>query len=491
MGQPPETRLTAQIAREVCARTGTAAMLEASIQNIGTQYVLNLSSTNCRTGDAIDREQVQVATKEEVLGAISRLTSRFRERVGESRATLQEHDVPLAEANTASLDALKAYSLGLRVVATKGEEASIPFFKRAVELDPNFALAYAYLALMYGSTGSSQLATENALKAYRLRDRASENERFFISAYYFGRATGNQEKARQVCEEWAQTYPREALPHAFLSGFIDPALANYDDAIEEARKTAELAPDRAFVYVNLGEDAVLVGRFDISREALYRAQERGMDEPLLLVLRYDLAFAQGDRQGMQQAVDAAQGKPDAMDLMADREAFAFAYEGQLKRARVLSRQAIDLAQQQGDRERAAQFATRAALREAFFGNAREAKESVATALALARNREVEYGAAVAAGWAGDSKQAQALADELERGFPEDTSIRFSYLPVIHAILALNRGDPVKAVEGLEPATPYELGSPRCAVVGFFGSLYPNLMRGEAYLAANRGAEAAR
>jgi hypothetical protein len=373
----------------------------------------------------------------------------------------------------------------------QGEEASIPFFRRAVEIDPNFAMAYAFLALMYGSTGSSQLATENAVKAYQLRDHANDNERFFISAYYFGRATGNQEKARQVCEQWAETYPREPLPHAFLSGFVYLVLANYEKAIEEGRRTIELAPDGAFVYANQGQNALYLGRYDLSREALRLAQERQLWDPRLLVVQYDLAVLEGDRPGMQRAIDLAQGKPDAMDLMADRQAYALAYAGQLKRASVLSRQAINLAQQQGDPERAAQYAIRAALREAFFGNTLEANQGVAMALGLAKNREVDYGAALASALAGNAPLAQALAGKLERGFPEDTSIRFNYLPVIRATLALRRGEPLKAVEVLEAAAPYELGVPRCALTGFFGSLYPILLRGEAYLAARKGPEAAR
>src|SRR5271156_4763224 len=248
MGQPPETQVTGQVAREVCVRTGTAAVLEGSIQNVGARYVLNLRATNCRTGDVIDREQVEVARKEEVLEAITRMTTGFRRRVGESGATLQEHDVPLAEAPTASIDALQSYSLGLQAVASKGEGASGPFFKHAVELDPRFAMAYARLGLMYGATGSSELATVNIRKAYELADHVSDNERFFISAYYQGRATGNQEKAGQICEEWAETYPRDPFPHSFLAGFIYPALANYDKAIEAARKGMELAPDLGFFY---------------------------------------------------------------------------------------------------------------------------------------------------------------------------------------------------------------------------------------------------
>jgi DNA-binding winged helix-turn-helix (wHTH) protein/tetratricopeptide (TPR) repeat protein len=491
MGQPPETQVTGQVAREVCVRTGTAALLEGSIQNVGARYVLNLRSTNCRTGDVIDREQAEVARKEEVLEAITRMTRGFRKRVGESGATLEKHDVPLAEATTTSIDALKAYSLGLRAEVNQNQETTIPFFKHALELDPKFAMAYAYLGLEYGSLGSSELATKNIRKAYELAERVSDNERFFISAYYYGRAAGNQEKARQICEAWAETYPREFTPHAFLSGFIYPALANFDKATEEARKGMEIAPEQWIVYYHLGVNSLYAGRPNQAEEALRSAFGRKMETAQLLVLQYDLAFLKDDREGMQQAVKAAQGEPDSMDWMADRQAFSFAYAGRLQKARVLSRQAMELAQQQGNGERAGLFAIRSALWEAFFGNAREAKQGAARALALASNREVDYGAAVAAGLEGDSREAQAIADHLEREFPEDTSIRFSYLPVIRAIVALHRNDPAGAIHALEPAIPYELGAPRGSVTCFFGALYPILFRGEAYLAAHKGPEAAR
>jgi DNA-binding winged helix-turn-helix (wHTH) protein/tetratricopeptide (TPR) repeat protein len=491
MGQPPETQVIGQIAREVCVRTGTAALLEGSIQNVGARYVLSLRSTNCRTGDVIDREQTEVASKEEVLEAITQMTRDFRKRVGESAATLQQHDVPLAEATTASIDALQAYSLGLQAVASKGEEASIPFFRRAVELDPKFAMAYAYMSYQYGSSGSTELATENIAKAYELAEHVSDNERFFISAYYYGRAVGNQEKARQICEQWAETYPRDPAPHSFLGGFIYPVLANFDKGMEEARKGMEMAPDQSIFYLELCAESWGAGRRKDSEEVLRLASQRKMETPKLLVFAYDLAFLTDDHDGMQKAVKAAQGNPDAMDWMADAQAFSLAHAGRLEEARVLSHQATELAKQQGDRERAAQFTIKSALWEAFFGNEPEAKQAVASALALANNRELEYAAAIVAGLAGDSKQAQALADRLETEFPEDTSVRFSYLPVIHSIVALNHNDPARAIDALQPAIPYELGAPRCSVVIFFGALYPILFRGEAYLAGHKGPEAAR
>jgi hypothetical protein len=253
----------------------------------------------------------------------------------------------------------------------------------------------------------------------------------------------------------------------------------------------EIAPEQWIFYDALGMNSLYAGRPNHAEEALQSASGRKIETAKLLILQYDLAFLKGDREGMEQAVKVAQGKPDSMDWMADQQAFSFAYAGRLQKARVLSRLAIALAQQQGNRERAALFAIRSALWEAFFGSAREAKQGVATALGLASNREVEYGAAVATGLAGDSAHAQALADHLWIEFPEDTSIRFSYLPVIHAIVALRRDDAAGAIHALEPAIPYELGAPRGSVTCYFGALYPILFRGEAYLAGHRGPEAAR
>jgi eukaryotic-like serine/threonine-protein kinase len=385
---------------------------------------------------------------------------------------------------------LQAYTLGLQAVAAKGEEASIPFFRRAVELDPKFAMAYAYLSLEYGSSGSTELATENIRKAYELAAHVSDNERFFISAYYYGRAVGNQEKARQICEQWAQTYPRDPLPHAFLAGFIFPVLANFDKGLEEARKGMGIAPDQSNFYMELCAESWSAGRRQEAEEALQLASQRNLETPILLVVAYDLGFLTHNHDRMQRAVNAIHGNMDASDWMADAQAFAFAYGGQLKEARVLSRQATELAQQQGDHERAAEFTIKSALREAFFGDGREAKEAVADALALANNREIQYATAVVAALTGDSKQAQALANHLESDFPEDTSVRFSYLPVIHAIVALSHNDPPRAIAALEPAFPYELGAPRCSVVMFFGALYPVLLRGQAYLAGHKGPEAA-
>jgi serine/threonine protein kinase/tetratricopeptide (TPR) repeat protein len=491
MNQPADAHLTSQLAREVCQRTASAAVLQGSIAALGNQYVLGLRAENCRTGKVLDDELLQAAKKEDVLNALSKMARTFRTRVGESLSTIQQHDVPLEEASTSSLQALQSYSMGWQRNASAGADAGLPFFKRAVEIDPKFAMGYAALGLYYGTTGESDLAAENIRKAYELRDRVSDKEKFFITAYYDGRATGNQEKAQQTCDQWAQVYPREWTPHTFLSGFIYPVLGRYEKAAEEGRKAIELAPDTYTGYFLLGYDFVYLDRRAEAEDVLRRASERKMEAPFLSLLRFDLDFLKGDSAGMQREVAAAQDKPGAEDWISDRQAFALAYTGHLQEARRWSQRASDLARQAGHRERAALFGTRAALWQAFFGNAALAQRTAKDALELAKNREVKYGAALVLAMSGDASQAQFLANDLERDFPEDTSVRYNYLPAVYATLALDHGDPSKAIKLLQVAIPYELSSPRSATFAYFGALYPVYVRGQAYLAARQGAEAAR
>jgi DNA-binding winged helix-turn-helix (wHTH) protein/predicted Zn-dependent protease len=490
MGQPAEARLTPEIAPEVCERTASAAVLEGSIAKLGSQYVLGLRAKNCRTGEVLADEQAQAARKEDVLNALSEIASKFRARVGESLTTVEKYDTPLAEATTPSLEALKAYSMGFKVAETRSDEAAEPFLKHAIEIDPNFAMAYAYLGLVYGSAGESALATVNINKAWQLRDRASDNERFFITAYHDGRATGNQEKAQMTCEEWAQAYPRDWLPHAMLSGFIYPAFGKYEKMAEGAARVIQLNPDVAIGYVSLGNAYLHLGRPAEVEKALQRASDRKIEAPYLSLLRYDVAFLKDDKAGMEQEAAQAQGKSETQDWIFDHAAFAMAYAGHLQEARRMSQRAVDFAQEAGHGEKSALFETRVALMEAFFGNAAEAKRSATAALALARNREVQFGAAFAQALSGDSSRAQTLANDLEKNFPEDTAVRFNYMPSVRALLALNHGEPAKATELLQPAVPNELGQPRSAVNGFFGALYPIYVRGQAYLASHQGAQAA-
>jgi len=490
MGQPANARLTPQLAREICERTAGAAVLEGSIASLGSQYVLGLRARNCRTGDVLDDEQAQAARKEDVLNALSQIASKFRARVGESLATIEKHDTPLAEATTPSLEALKAYSAAWKVLSSTGSAAALPLFTRATEIDPQFAMAHAFVGRIYGDMGESDLSAESTGKAYRLRDRTSDREKFFIAASYDLQVTGNLEKAQRTLAAWAQTYPRDSVPHGLLSGIIYPVLGKYEKGVEEGEKAIELDPDFAPGYAVRAFNFEYLDRLGDAGSTLRRAFERKLEIPELLVQRYDIAFLKGDKPGMERAAALGRGKPFAEDWITDHQAFVSAYAGQLEKARMLSRRASDMAQQSAHRERAALYKTAAALWEGFFGNAPEAGRLALAALYLTKDREVEYGAAFALALAGDSSRSQTLADDLEKRFAEDTAVRFSYLPALRARLALNHGDPANAIELLQIAIPDEMGAPASSFFGSFGALYPIYVRGEAYLASHKGPEAA-
>jgi|CZKS01.1.fsa_nt_gi tetratricopeptide (TPR) repeat protein len=490
MVQPADARLTPDLAQQVCERTSSAAALEGSIARLGTEYVLGLTAKNCRTGDVLDQEQVQAAKKEDVLKALSQIATKFRTRVGESLTAVEKHDTPLPEATTPSLDALKAYSAAWKVVATKGDAAAVPFFKRAIEIDPKFAMAHAALGRMYGGSEEPALSRESTSEAYQLRDRVSDAEKFFITANYHLQVTGNLEKAQQTCEEWAQTYPRDVQPHNFLARIVYQPLGKYDKAVEEAKKAIELNPDFAIGYNVLACSYEYLDRLPEAEKTLQQAAERKLEIPYFLTDRYDIAFLKGDHAGMEREVALSQRNTEAEDDMSNHEALALAYSGHLQQARRMARRAADLAEHSAQREKAALFETGSALREALFGNAPAARRSAMAALELSKELYVEYGAAFALALSGDSSWSQALATDLERRFGEDTSVRFSYLPALRARLALNHGEPSKAIELLQIAAPYELGEPRSAIHGNFGALYPVYVRGEAYLASHQGSEAA-
>ena len=490
MGKPLQTRLTPELAHEICERTASAAVLDGSIARLGTQYVLGFRAKDCRSGKVLAEEQIQAARKEDVLNALSQIASRFRTHLGESLATVEKHNTPLAEATTPSLEALKAYSTGLKVLAAKGEAPAVPFFQRAIEIDPQFATAYVTLGLMYGAMGESALSAENTAKAYELRDHASDTEKFFITASYQSRVTGNLEKAQQICEAWAQAYPRETWPLTYLAGFIYPASGKYEMAIVEAERAIAANPDQAIGYLELAANYVDVDKLNEAESVLRRASERKLDDPDFAASRYDLAFLKRDEAAMNREVAASRETSEGTDWLSVHQALVLAYSGHLREARTMSRRAVELADQAANKERAALFQSGEAVWEAFYGDVSAAKRDALAALEVSNDREVQYGAALALALAGDSSRSEALANDLENRFPEDTSLRFSYLPTLRGILALNRGQPSKSVELLQVAVPYELGTHRSTIHGFFGALYPVYVRGEAQLAAHHGAEAA-
>jgi eukaryotic-like serine/threonine-protein kinase len=490
MGQPAGARLTLELAREICERTASTAVLEGSIASLGSQYVLGLRAKSCQTGDLLDQEQMQAARKEEVLNALSQMASKFRARVGESLAMVQKHNTPLEEATTSSLDALKAYSTALRIVSSTGSPAAEPLFKRATELDPKFAMAHAWVGRVYDDLGESALSAESTKVAFQLRDRASDAEKLFITASYEMQVMGNMEKAQQTCEAWAATYPRAVIPHDFLSGIIYPPFGKYEKGIEEAQKAIERDPDFAVGYLTLAYSYVYVDRLEEAESTLRRASDRKLEMPDYFVLRYDIAFLRDDKAEMARQVSVAQGKSGAEDWIANHEAFVYAYSGQLQEATRMSRKATELALRAAQQERAALYEAGAAVREALFGDLAAARQSAMAALGFSKSRDVKYGAAIAFALSGDLSRAEALTNDLEKRFPEDTSVQFSYLPAMRAVVAFDEGKPSNVAELLQKAVPDELGAPQSIFVGSFGALYPAYFRGEAYLASHRGAEAA-
>jgi eukaryotic-like serine/threonine-protein kinase len=488
MGQPPDARLTPEIARELCQRADGAAVLDGSIASLGSQYVLGLKAENCRTGDSLAGEQERATGKEQVLAAMDKAAANLRSKLGESLSTVQKFDTPIEQATTPSLEALQAYSLGRKTLATKGDNAAaVPLFQRAIRLDPNFAMAYASLGTSYGNLGETSLGAENTRKAYELRERVSAREKFYIESHYYSIVTGDLEKARRAYELWAQTYPRDWLPPDNLGG-IYRIVGQYDKRLAANRETLRLDPASAWSYAYLVYPYLNLNRLEEARSTVEEAQAKHLDSPLLRIGLYQLTFLQNDPAGMAQQVTWAAGKSGVEDVLLALEAATAAYSGRLGEARDFSRRAVASAERAEEKEKAASYGADAALREALFGNAAAGRQQAAAALGLSTGRDVKYGAALALAMAGDAARAQALADDLAKRFPEDTVVQFNYLPTLHAQLALSRNDASKAIDALQAAAPYELGDPTEAFT--FLSLYPIYVRGEAYLAGHQETGAA-
>ena len=493
MGQPKDVRLTSEMAQQICERNASAAILEGSIASLGSQYVLGLRARNCNTGNILDQEQAQVARREDVLNSLSQIARKFRTRVGESLATVEKHSTPLDEATTPSLEALKAYSTGMKVNLSSGTAASIPFFRHAVEIDPKFAMAWALLGLDYSTVGESGLSAESTTRAWQLRDRVSDREKFFIDFTYDRQVTGNLEKAYQTLELWLQTYPHgeEPNPQSLLGGLSTAGTGRFDRAIETSQKEIVAEPDVIYGYSGLGYSYFYLDRFEESESVLQRASEHKLEAPPFLVLRYNIAFLQGDKDQMDRLVALAKGKHEAEHGLANSEALTLARSGRLQAARRSSSRAVDLALQEGDHAAATNYQAARAEWEALYGNATEAKRNALAALALSKGRDVEYSAGLGLALSGDSSQSQALADDLEKRFPEDTFVKFTYVPVLRALAALERGKPTDSVERLQITLRYDLAVNGLNFNPFYlGGLHSAYVRGEALVASRRYPEAA-
>jgi len=489
MGHAPDARLTPQVALELCQRTGSAAVLNSSITQIGTEYSLVLKAVNCASGESLASTDMQASDKSHVLDALSKAASEVRNKLGESLSTVKTFNTPLEQATTPSLEALQAYSLGRKVHVGKGDSAgAVPLYQRAIALDKNFAMAYTSLGTCYYNIGETKLAAENTTKAYELREHVSEVEKLGIESRYYHFVTRNLEKARQAYELWAQTYPRGWAPRNNL-GTISDSLGQFDRAVEEYREALRIEPAGGLTYANLVGSYLYLDRSKDARATADEARANNSDSPTLRFYLYRLAFIQNDAAGMAEQVAWSVGKPGAENVLVRFEADTAAYAGRLGKARELSRLAGASAKRADQMERAAGHEADAALREALFGNEGAARQLSASALALSTGRDVQYGVALALAFSGDAARAETLAADLNKRFPEDTIVQSIFLPVIHAHVAVTRGEPLKAIELVRAAAAYELGSPG-NIAAFTPSLYPAYVRGEAYRAAHQGVEAA-
>jgi eukaryotic-like serine/threonine-protein kinase len=487
MEKPPDTKLTPDVARELCQRAGGKAYIAGSIASLGSQYVVGLKVVNCQSGDKLAQEQVRAPSKEKVLDALGEAASKLRSELGESLATVQKLDAPLSEATTSSLEALQAYSLGERVFREKGEVAALPYDQRAIEHDPNFAMASLALGDDYYSMGETGRAGEYITKAFRLRDHASEREKLHIAAQYYELVTGEQEKAAQAFQECIANYPRDATAHNSL-GAVYTAQGQYEKAREEYRESVRLAPDTGALYSNLAYSLLALQRFDEARQTIQQGQGRKLDSIAFFEALYAMAFLQSDASTMAAHLQSFIGKPEetlGISLASDTAAYA----GHLGRARELTKRSVDSAIRADSKENGAIWLENSALREAAFGNLAEAKQAAAEGLKLvSASQGVETEAALAYAMVGDAAQSDSLAQNLNKRFPLDTQMQSLWLPAIKAQLALYRRNPSLALNTLQAAIPNELGS--IPFVANQSCLYPTYIRGEAYLANGQGKEAA-
>ena len=482
MGRPTTERITVDVGRELCLRTGSKALLGGEISSLGSHYLIAVNAAACTSGDTLAKEQVEAASKEDVLKALSRAATSIRTKLGESLPSVQKFDVPI-EATTSSLEALKNYSMGITVGREKGDAPSIPFLKRAIELDANFPMAYAGLAVSYGNLGQPSLALEYATKAYGLRDRGTEREKLRIAADYFY-ATGEFEKEAQTYELWIANYPRDYVPHGNLSANY-VSLGQYEKALREQQEALRLAPDDVLNYANMGQIYLVLNRLDEAKAMFDQAQARKLEDVSLRLDMYYLAFLRGDSAQMQQQVAWGAGKPGNEDRMLSAQSDAEAFYGRLSKARVFSRRAVDSAVRADSKETAALWQVNAALREAELGDTASAKQGVTAALALSPGRDVRVVAALALARMGDAPRATALVGELERSYATNTLMKLYWLPTINAAIELNKGNSSQSLVSLETVAPYELGN-----AGFINYLYPAYVRGQAYLLAHNGTAAA-
>jgi eukaryotic-like serine/threonine-protein kinase len=488
MTRPTGTKLTPEVARELCQRAGSKAYIAGSIGSLGSEFVLGLKAMNCQNGDTLAQEQTTAASKEKVLNALGEAASDLRGKLGESLATVQKFDVPLAQATTSSLEALKALSLGYKSGNEKGASASLPYHQRAIELDPNFAMGYRAVGVDYAGLGEIKRASEYFTKAFQLRDTASEREKLEITAKYYSDVTGELGKAAQAYQELIESYPRQSKLYSQL-GAVFAEQGQYEKAAETTRQAGHLALDYSGAYDNLANVALALQRFDEARQMIHEWQTRKHDDGIFHEDLYALAFLGADSTAVAEQKQWFAGQPDyensGLDLASDTEA----YGGHLAKAGELTKRAVDSAIRNDNKESGAIWQANAAIEQAAYGNTAEARQSAAEALKLApASQGAEAEAALAFAMASDTARAESLAQDLGKRFPLDTQMQSLWLSAIQAQLALDRKSPDRALNALQAATPIELG--QIPFVNNLSCLYHVYVRGQAFLAAGQGSAAA-
>ncbi len=483
MKRSPDDRVTRELAKQVCLRNGNKALLAASIAKIGEQYHLDLRAMNCATGATLASADADAGSKEKVIAALKDASNELRQQLGESLASVQKYNTPLPQATTASLEAIQAYATGLKMKAAQGSEAAVPFYKRAIELDPEFADAYAAMAAADRDRGQNTLAQQDAEKAYELRDRVSPRERFHIEGDYYDSVNGEIERANQTYLDWIQVYPDDHRPHQNLAAnYAD--MGQYEKAAAEEKTVLQLQPNLVGAFTSLMGDYVALDDLNSALRIYDEAHKRKLEHDYLGLYRYDVAFLQGDNATMRKLVEWSMGRPGAEDMLLSAQSDTEAFYGRFERARDFTQRAAQAARQADAPEAAAGWKANAALREAEVGNLIQARSICTDALAMSNGRDVEIQCALVLARAGQSAQADKIAAKLDAEFPRNTLLQNYWLPTIRAAIELQKNNAGRALELLEVTVPYELGNQSQ------GHLYPVYLRGDAYLKLGRGQEAA-
>ena len=484
IGLPADARISEDVARQICQRAASKAVLLGSISGVGGRYKIGLNAIDCSTGDSLGSEQADAGSRRQVLNALGKAARAMRAKLGESLASLQKYDTPVEQATTPSLDALKAYSLGMKKAATEGYAAAVPYFKSAIELDPNFAMAYARLAVEYFNLNQPTLAAENATKAFQLREHTSEREKLYITSHYHDLATGDAGEIVAAYQLLQQDYPREPSSYMNLNSWYN-AIGKYEQALMEAQNALQLDPGNVTNYHNLIVTDIDLNRLDDAQKALQEASARKLADPALLPDFYEVAFLRGDTAEMARQVAAAAGQTGTEDILLALQSDTEAYYGRLTKARELSQAAQGSALHAEANETAALWQLAGALHEAELGDARVARSDAAAALASSPGKNVRILAALVLARSGDCKRAQALADELAKQYPSDTIVNDYWVPTIWAAVAIDQKNPTAALAALRATAPYETGSPSPGI-----AFYPVYLQGLAYLQQGQGEQAA-